>query len=160
MLQVPPLALRERASLNAQIEAEAQSEASNVQQRRAAQRLKLREQASLPTPIEQFNADHDLTSVLLKYGWLARGGPWYASAFSQSKGTSVRVFDQRAVSFTSSDDGRVGKRKRGWVTYDAWDVFVACEHAGNERAALTDYCERSGYNQLRLHALLSRWGVE
>jgi len=161
MLQTPPLALQERASLNAQIEAEAQSEAANVRQGRAAKRLKLREQTSLPTPIEQFNADHDLKSVLLKYGWLARGGRWYASAFSQSKGTSVRVFDQRAVSFTSSDDGRVGKRtERGWVTYDAWDVFVACEHAGNERAALTDYCERSGYNQLRLHALLSRWGVE
>ncbi|EDZ43920.1 hypothetical protein RB2083_3435 [Rhodobacteraceae bacterium HTCC2083] len=71
------------------------------------------------------------------------------------------MYGQRAVSFTSSDDGRVGKRTaRGWVTYDAWDVFVACEHAGNERPAITDYCKRSGYNQLRLHALLSRWGAE
>lgn len=161
MLQAPPVALQERAILNAQREAEARSEAAAVSERRAAARLKLRGQQSMPTPIEQFNADHDLTSVLLEYWWLSRGGTSYASPFSQSKGAAVHVYDQRAVSFTSSDDGRVGKRTaRGWVTYDAWDVFVACEHAGNERAALTDYCERSGYNQLRLRALLSRWGAE
>jgi hypothetical protein len=161
MLQAPPLALQERAMLNAQIEAKAQSEAAAVSERRAAARLKLREQPSMPTPIEQFNADHDLTSVLLEYGWLSRGGTSYASPFSKSKGPAVHVYGQRAVSFTSSDDGRVGKRTaRGWVTYDAWDVFVACEHAGNERPAITDYCKRSGYNQLRLHALLSRWGAE
>jgi hypothetical protein len=161
MLQAPPLVLQERASLNSQREAEAQAEAAAVSQQRAAARLKLRDRTGMPSPIEQFNADHDLASVLLEYGWLARGGSWYASPFSQSKGASVQVFDQRAVSFTSSDDGRVGKRtERGWVTYDAWDVFVACEHARNERTALTDYCERSGYNQFRLHALLSRWGVE
>ena len=104
------------------------------------------------------DADHNLTSVLLEYGWLARGGPWYASPFSQSKGASVQVFDQRAVSFTSSDEGRVGKvTPNGWVTYDAWDVFVACEHDGNERAALNDYCERSGYNQLCLKSLIKKW---
>jgi len=160
MLKAPPLALQERASLNAQREAEAQAEAAAVSQRRAAERLKLRERTGMPTPIEQFNADHDLSSVLLEYGWLTRGGPWYASPLSVSKGASVRVFDQRAVSFTSSDDGQVGKRTaKGHVTYDAWDVFVACEHAGNERAALQDYCERSGYNQLRLKSVIKTWGT-
>ena len=160
MLQAPPLALQERASLNAQREAKAQAEAAAVSQRRAAERLKLRERTGMPTPIEQFNADHDLTFVLLEYGWLTRGGPWYASPFSVSKGASVRVFDQRAVSFTSSDDGQVGKRTpKGHITYDAWDVFVACEHAGNERAALKEYCERSGYNQLRLKSLIKTWGT-
>jgi hypothetical protein len=90
----------------------------------------------------------------------ATSGSRLASPFSQSKGASVRVFDQRAVSFTSSDDGRVGKRTpKGWVTYDAWDVFVAIEHGGNERAALNDYCERSGYNQLRLRSIVRRWEV-
>ena len=158
MLQTPPLALQERASQNAQRETEAQAEAAAVSQKRAADRQKLRERTGMRSPIEQFNADHDLTSVLLEYGWLARGGPWYASPFSQSKGASVRVFDQRAVSFTSSDDGRVGKvTANGWVTYDAWDVFVACEHAGNERTALNDYCDRSGYNQLRLKSLIKKW---
>ena len=158
ILSAPLLALQERAALNAKREAEARSEAAAVSQRRAAARQKLRERTGMPTPIEQFNADHNLTSVLLEYGWLARGGPWYASPFSQSKGASVQVFDQRAVSFTSSDEGRVGKvTPNGWVTYDAWDVFVACEHDGNERAALNDYCERSGYNQLCLKSLIKKW---
>lgn len=158
ILQTPPLALQERASLHAQRDAEAQAEAATVSQQREAERLKLRERTGMPSPIEQFNADHDLASVLLEYGWLARGGPWYASPFSKSKGASVRVFDQRSVSFTSSDDGRVGKvTPNGWVTYDAWDVFVACEHAGNERTALNDYCDRSGYNQLRLKSLIKKW---
>ncbi|MEM5468062.1 hypothetical protein [Celeribacter marinus] len=150
MLQAPPLGLQERASLNAKREVDARNEAATLSRQRAAERLKVRERTGMPSPIEKFNADHDLTSVLLEYGWLSRGGPWYASPFSQSKGASVRVFDQRAVSFTSSDNGRVGKQTpKGWITYDAWDVFVACEHAGNERAALTDYCERSGYNPER-----------
>ena len=158
ILQAPPPVLQERASLNAQREAEAQAEAAAVSQQRAAERQKLREHTVMPSPIEQFNADHDLASVLLEYGWLARGGPWYASPFSESKGASVQVFDQRAVSFTSSDDGRVGKvTPNGWVTYDAWDVFVACEHAGNASAALNDYCDRSGYNQLRLKSLIKKW---
>ena len=158
ILQAPPPVLQERASLNAQREAEAQAEAAAVSQQRAAERQKLREHTGMPSPIEQFNADHDLASVLLEYGWLARGGPWYASPFSESKGASVQVFDQRAVSFTSSDDGRVGKvTPNGWVTYDAWDVFVACEHAGNASAALNDYCDRSGYNQLRLKSLIKKW---
>ena len=158
MLQTPPLVLQERSSLSAQREAEAQAEAAALSQQRAAERQKLRERTGMPSPIEQFNADHDLAAVLLEYGWLARGGPWFASPFSQSKGASVQVFDQRAVSFTSSDDGRVGKvTANGWVTYDAWDVFVACEHAGNQRAALKDYCERSGYDQLRLKSLIKKW---
>jgi len=158
MLQAPPLGLQKRASLNVKREAEAQAEAAAVSQRRAAERLKLRERTGMPSPIEQFNAHHDLTSILLEYGWLARGGPWFASPFSQSKGASVRVFDQRAVSFTSSDDGQVGKRTaKGHVTYDAWDVFVACEHAGNQRAALKDYCERSGYNDARFSSVIEKW---
>ena len=160
MLPAPPMAIQERASLNAKKEAEAQAEAAAVSHRRAAERQKLRERTGMPTPIEQFNVDHDLASVLLEYGWLSRGGPWYASPFSVSKGASVRVFDQRAVSFTSSDDGQVGKRTaKGHVTYDAWDVFVACEHAGNERAAIKDYCERSGYDQLRLKSVIKTWGT-
>jgi len=160
MLQAPPVVLQERASLSAKREVDAQNEAATFTRQRAAERLKVRERTGMPTPIEQFNADHDLASVLLEYGWLSRGGTSYASPFSQSKGAAVHVYDQRAVSFTSSDVGNVGKETAsGWVTYDAWDVFVAIEHGGNERAALNDYCERSGYNQLRLRSIVRGWEV-
>jgi len=159
MLVSPPRALKAKATQNALQEADANSEATALAHQRAAERFKMRERTGMPSPIEQFNVDHDLTSVMLQYGWLARGGPWYASPFSHSKGASVRVFDQRAVSFTSSDDGQVGKRTpKGWITYDAWDVFVAREHSGNKSAALRDYCVRSGYDQLRLKSLIKAWG--
>ena len=158
MLQAPPLVLQERASLNSQRDAEGQDEEAAVLQERAAARLKLRDRTGMPSPIEQFNADHDLASVLLEYGWLSRGGPWYASPFSQSKGASVRGFDKRVVVVTSRDVCLVGKRTaKGHVTYDAWDVFVACEHAGNERVALKNYCERSGYNAARFSSVIEKW---
>ena len=69
------------------------------------------------------------------------------------------VYDQRAVSFTSSDAGQLGKEtSNGWTTYDAWDVFVARVHGGSERAALENYCEVSGYNQVKLHTIVKKWG--
>ena len=72
---------------------------------------------------------------------------------------SVYVYDQRAVSFTSSDAGQLGKEtSNGWTTYDAWDVFVARVHGGSERAALENYCEVSGYNQVKLHTIVKKWG--
>ena len=74
------------------------------------------------------------------------------------QGASVQVFDQRAVSFTSSDIGNVGKETpNGWVTYDAWDVFVAMQHGGNEPAALKDYCKQSGYNATRFANMMQKW---
>ena len=111
------------------------------------------------SPIEQFNADHDLTQVLLECGWEPRGRAYYASPYSQSKGPSVYVYDQRAVSFTSSDAGQLGKEtSNGWTTYDAWDVFVARVHGGSKLAALDNYCEVSGYNQVKLHTIVKKWG--
>jgi len=56
ILSAPPLALQERASLNAQREAEAQAEAAAVSQQRAAERLKQQERTGMVSPIEQFNA--------------------------------------------------------------------------------------------------------
>ena len=44
------------------------------------------------------------------------------------------------------------------TTYDAWDVFVARVHGGSERAALENYCEVSGYNQVKLHTIIKKWG--
>jgi hypothetical protein len=159
-LKQPPAKLKAIALQNAECEAAAKLEAEKVAREKAAQRATLRERTGMLSPIEQFNADHDLSQVLLEYGWEPRGHMWFASPFSQSKGASVRVFDQRAVSFTSSDIGNVGKETpNGWVTYDAWDVFVAMQHGGSEPAALKDYCERSGYNQLRLHSIISGWEV-
>lgn len=158
-LSTPPAALIEHATRLAMQVAEAEIAAKKASAARAAERERLRDQTGMLSPIEQFNADHDLEDILIQNGWLPRGPHWFASPFSKSKGTSVHVFDQRAVSFTSSDVGQIGRQTaNGWTTYDAWDVFVTFDHGGNEKAALEDYCERSGYNQVRLHNIISTWG--
>ena len=77
----------------------------------------------------------------------------------KSAAPSDLVNPWRAVSFTSSDAGQLGKEtSNGWTTYDAWDVFVARVHGGSERAALENYCEVSGYNQVKLHTIVKKWG--
>lgn len=157
-LKQPPANLKAIAAQNAEREAAAKLEAEKISLEKAAQRAKQRERTGMLSPVEQFNTDHDLSQVLLEYGWEPRGKMWFASPFSRSKGASVRVYDQRAVSFTSSDVGNVGKETpRGWVSYDAWDVFVAMEHHGNHILALADYCERSGYYQRQLHSIVRKW---
>ena len=159
-LKHPPANLKAIALQNAEREAAAKLEAEKITREKAALRPRQRESTGMLSPIEQFNADHDLSQVLLEYGWEPRGHMWFASPFSRSKGASVRVFDQRAVSFTSSDIGNVGKETpRGWVSYDAWDVFVAMEHHGNQIFALADYCERSGYYQRQLRSIVRKWEV-
>jgi len=160
VLEMPPSGLMERASHLAEQAKEAEELARKVSAEKAADRLRKREHDALLSPIEQFNQDHDLVDLMLECGWLHRGGNYYASPFSQSQGPSVQVFDGRAVSYTSSDIGQLGKATaNGWTTYDAWDVYVRCIHGGNERAALEDYCEASGYNQVRLHLTIKKWGL-
>ena len=104
----------------------AQAIAAEVAKDRAQKRRKHREHSEMLSPIEQFNADHDLTQVLLECGWEPRSRACYASPYSQSKGPSVYVYDQRAVSFSSSDAGQLGKETaNGWTTYDAYTVAVS-----------------------------------
>ena len=158
-LSHPPKCLLDMAEQIAQRDIEAQAIAAAVAKDRAQQRRKHRKHSGMLSPIEQFNADHDLAQVLLECGWEPRGRACYASPYSQSKGPSVCVYDQRAVSFTSSDAGQLGKEtSNGWTTYDAWDVFVARVRGGSERAALENYCEVSGYNQVKLHTIVKKWG--
>lgn len=138
---------------------EARRVAAEEARRKALERKRLREHANMLSPIEQFNTDHDLVSLLLEHGWMPRGPNRFASPYSQSKGASVYVYDQRAVSFTSSDAGQIGRvTANGWVTYDAWDVYVARVYGGHEAIALIEYREHSGYDQRVLHSILSTWG--
>jgi hypothetical protein len=158
-LSQTPQCLLDMAEKIAQRDIEAQLIAAEVARDRAQKRRKRHEHSEMLSPIEQFNADHDLTQVLLECGWEPRGWACYASPYSHSKGPSVYVYDQRAVSFTSSDAGQLGKEtSNGWTTYDAWDVFVARVHGGSERAALDHYREVSGYNQVKLHTIVKKWG--
>ena len=156
--EVPPAITLAAKKARRQGEA-AQAIAKESALRKAAERRQRRDHNGLLSPIEQFNADHDLTALMLQHGWEPRGGNSFASPYSQSKGPSVYVFDQRAVSFTSSDIGQIGKvSANGWATYDAWDVYVACVFGGNEAVALIEYQDRTGYGNKALRAILGKWG--
>lgn len=157
LLQVPE-AVAARAAANKARRLEAERDAQKATLERAEKNRKLREASGGPSIIETFLAENDLATLMLEHGWLPRGGDWFASPFSQSKGRSVWVTDQRAVSFTSSDAGRIGKTTdNGWTTYDAWDVYVACVHGNNMKMALRAYGEQSGVNQRRFAASIENW---
>ncbi len=157
-LQHLPEAIAARTAANKAKRLEAERVAKQAALERAEKNRKLREASGGPSVIETFLAEHDLTALMLEHGWLPRGGDWFASPFSQSKGRSVLVMDQRAVSFTSSDVERIGKTTdNGWTTYDAWDVYVACVHGNNLKMALRAYGEQSGFNQRRFAASIENW---
>jgi hypothetical protein len=157
-LQHLPDAIVARAAADKAQRLEAERVAKKNALERAEKNRKLREASGGPSIIETFLAEHDLTTLMLEHGWLLRGGDWFASPFSQSKGWSVLVIDQRAVSFTSSDAERIGKvTDNGWTTYDAWDVYVACVHGNNLKMALRAYGEQSGINQRRFAASIENW---
>lgn len=159
LLHVPEVVAARAAAKKSQ-RLEAEQEAKKATLERAEKNRKLREASGSPSIIETFLAEHDLTTLMLEHGWLPRGGDWFASPFSQSKGRSVWVTDQRAVSFTTSDAGRIGKTTdNGWTTYDAWDVYVACVHGNNMRVALLEYRQQCGYEQRALHHMLKKWGL-
>lgn len=157
-LQSVPDVVATRVVANKIQKRHAESVARAAALERAERNRKVRMETGLPSVIETFLANNDLTTLLLEHGWLPRGGDWFASPFSHSKGRSVCVFDQRAISFTTSDAGRIGKpTQNGWTTYDAWDVYVACVHGKNLRAALRAYGEESGANQRRFAAAIQNW---
>lgn len=159
LLQVPEAVVARAAAKKSQ-RLEAEQEAKKATLERAEKNRKLREASGGPSIIETFLAEHDLITLMLEHGWLPRGGDWFASPFSQSKGRSVWVTDQRAVSFTTSDAGRIGKTTdNGWTTYDAWDVYVACVHGNNMRVALLEYRQQCGYEQRALHHMIKKWGL-
>lgn len=127
---------------------------------KAAERRSMAE-AGVINPIEHFNAHHSLEALMLRYGWLHKHRNWYASPFSKSKGASVCVLGERAVSFTASDEERVGRSAEGKrTTYDAFDVFCAFEHDNDSRKAVRRYAQEAGLNRGNdISIFLKRWGL-
>ena len=135
------------------------------QKREQAQRIAMRQRqrssrhCDVSTSlIKHYNDHHDLHEMLLAHGWIPKGRNVYASPFSQSKGASVNVYGQRAVSFTQSDHGNIGKvTDNGYITYDSWDVYVAMVHAGSIKDACRAYADESGLNDMRAAELTRGW---
>ena len=115
-----------------------------VREEQAKKRLKERAkrlQDGTLTPIEWFNQNHSLVDLMLKHGFEPRGGNWFASPFSTSKGRSVHVFGDCAISYSGSDVGKLGiETESGRALFDAFSVFKHFE-CGDSRDKALDYCE-------------------
>ena len=136
---------------------------SNLERQRATKRAERRSmaEAGVIDPIKHFNAHHALEELMLRYGWIHKFRNWYASPFSKSKGASVCVLGERAVSFTTSDYGRIGRSSDGKrTTYDAFDIFCAFEHDNDVSNAVRDYSRETGLNRRNdISVFLKRWGL-
>ena len=93
-----------------------------------------------PSPIDAFNADNPLSSLMPAYGYKPAGGPHWISPNSKSRSTSVRIFDDLWCSLSESDSaiGRLGSCG-SWG--DAFDLFVHYEHGGDFTKALAAAAE-------------------
>ena len=131
-------------------EIEARAARAEAKAKAAERQRKIDLTGELP-PVDHYNANHDIESVMAQYGWTpmgkGRGYNLWASPFSQSGGPSVRCYtqDQKCVSFTDSDRGQVGYTTKGGHTmYDAFDIYVAREHGGDFIEATRKYAREAG----------------
>ena len=141
----------------AQIEADNAKAAKEALEnaKRNAEARRQREATGELSPIEWFNENNSITAMIADNGWIpmgpGRGFTWWASPYSKSQGRSVRCYEseRRCVSFTGSDVGKIGKPTEEFMTYDAFDVFVARQHGGNEDAALRAVLEMMGRDKVK-----------
>jgi hypothetical protein len=99
-------------------------EAEQMRAYAAARKTKrIVEYGEQPSPIDAFNADNPLSSLMPAYGYKPAGGPHWISPNSKSRSVSVRIFDDLWCSFSESDSaiGRLGSCG-SWG--DAFDLFV------------------------------------
>ncbi|HRO16367.1 MAG TPA: DUF3987 domain-containing protein, partial [Paracoccus sp. (in: a-proteobacteria)] len=99
-----------------------------------------------PSPVDSFNARHDLADLLMHYGWTpSRSGRDFRSPFQTSKTFATRIMGEGAdamwVSLSSSDAGQgLGLvTKSGAVAGDAFDLFTFFDHGGDMDDALRAY---------------------
>ena len=123
--------------------------------KRNAEARRQREATGELSPIEWFNENNSITAMIADNGWIpmgpGRGFTWWASPYSKSQGRSVRCYESegRCVSFTGSDVGKLGRETaKKHTTYDAFDVYVARQHGGNEDAALRAIREMMGRDKM------------
>jgi P4 family phage/plasmid primase-like protien len=85
--------------------------------------------------IDTYNANHDLTEVLCRYGYRYGGNDNWRSPHQQGKSFATKVYGNKWFSLSTSD-GDVGAAARSGGRFgDAFDLFVHYEHAGDVKAA-------------------------
>jgi len=109
------------------------------------------------SPVDAFNRDNSLQSVMERYGYKQQGKSKSWQSPNQSSGSfAVRVFDEdRWVSLSGSDQSAgIGNVKDYCCWGDAFDLFAHYDHAGDHTAAVRAYGEeiRPSATIVPLHA--------
>jgi hypothetical protein len=121
---------------------QAQIASRERERQRAERRQKFPDQVS---PVDAFNADHDIGDLLLRYQYERQGASkHYRSRYQTSPSYATQDFGDHWVSMSGSDAAAgVGRPKSlGESAYcwgDAFDLFVHYEHGGDFDAAVRAY---------------------
>jgi hypothetical protein len=142
------LALNSNHPIIQRREAERARVAAEVAEANARQQQRARERAergnSEVSPVDQFNASHDIADLLTRYGYARQGGSDHWRSPMQTSGTfATRVYDGFWVSLSGSDAAAdIGAASKGGARHgDAFDIFVHFDHGGDFTAAVRAYGE-------------------
>lgn len=110
-----------------------------------------RRRASVPTGagsiVERFNADHDLETLLERYGYQRAGhSKDWRSPYQTSGSHATRVEADHWISLSESDAAAgLGRASKSGARFgDAFDLFCHYDHGGDYRAAVRAYAEEAG----------------
>lgn len=123
----------------AEATAEAQAEAKVRREKRERERLANQVGES---PVDAFNAAHDVEDLLQRYGYTREGSSnHWRSPQQTSRSFATRCDGDHWVSLSGSDAAAgIGKASRSGCRYgDAFDLFVFYEHRGDFTAAVRAY---------------------
>ena len=130
------------ASKRKREEIEAQRQAEIMRQRRQEERERRRlERPTDISPVEEFNARHNIDALLDRYGYTQQGRSNNWRSPMQTTGSfATRAFDEHWVSLSNSDAAAgIGTSKGGFTWGDAFDLYVYFEHGGDYTKAVREY---------------------
>jgi len=152
-----PIVLRraQRAAEAAEAAAEAQRKAEEAEasaQRRTARKASQPRSAGgsalyaadFASLVDSFNAEHNLASELLRYGWTPQPGNAidFRSPFQTSGSFATRVYPEGYALSLSGSDAEQGfgrETPNGALHFDAFELFAHFEHRGDRGAAVRDW---------------------
>ena len=122
-----------------QATAEAAKEAKAKREKRERERLA---NPTTESPVEAFNAAHDVADLLHRYGYDRQGSSNHWRSPHQTSGSFATMCDgDHWVSLSASDAAAgIGNASRSGFRYgDAFDLFTFYEHSGDFTAAVRAY---------------------
>lgn len=102
------------------------------------------------SPVGAFNAAHDLTDLLTRYGYRHSNGPHWISPNSTTGSAAVEVMGQRWRSLSGSDArAKIGAESASGDTRtgDAFDLYAHYEHGGKYTEAVKAYAQKAGLSR-------------